>query len=91
MKTFFAALVVFAGMLALASGFFSLSADLVEAQTASSGKWWYSYNPSVVSVNGNTGEMRAIWKGTAKICSQPSKSIVSPVQCYTVTVDSVVK
>ena len=61
-----------------------------EAKTVQ-GKWWYSYNPEIVGVNPNTGEMKANFKGTAVICSQKSMTSLSNTQCYTVTVKKVTK
>lgn len=69
--------------------FFLQSARDAEAQTAS--KWWYTNNPAVVSVDGNTGAMTAIYPGIAIICSQPSKTVVTPTQCFTVILSQVIK
>lgn len=67
------------------SGYFRAEAKSVP------GRWWYSYNPEIVGVNPNTGEMKANFKGKAVICSQKSMTSLSDTQCYTVTVKKVTK
>ena len=70
---------------------FFLPGVILNPEVEVSQKWWYSSDPSRVSIDPNTGEMTAIAPGTAQICSQPSKTQTQPVQCYTVTVSSITK
>lgn len=72
---------------------FFLGTGRAEGQinTAHTGKWWYTNAPHIVGVNPYTGELKAVWKGTATVCSQPSITVRRPAQCFTVTVSQVVK
>ena len=47
--------------------------------------WWYSSDPSRVSVNGATGLVRYIFRGSATICVQWSLTETEPKACHLFT------
>lgn len=70
----------------------------VEAQTTSTqtcdfsrqGNWWYTSDPSKISVNGCYGTLKVISPGMATICVQKSVALRAPVQCVTVIASQVI-
>ncbi len=74
------------GIFSVAFSFYAYSA---QAQTV--GKWWYSSDPSRVSVDPSTGAMTALYPGLVQVCSQPSQIVKVPTQCFTVILTQVVK
>jgi uncharacterized protein YjdB len=60
----------------------------IDGQVASCNPWFFSSDPSKVSIDPRTGVIRGLASGTVEICVQWSQTETSPVACRQVTVSA---